>query len=74
MKTIKAHFDGRVFVPCEAVNLRPGTAVGVLVPASTLPPTPEQEQEWQALLDRLAATEPAFSTVEEAMRYTRKRP
>ncbi|MDZ4819728.1 MAG: hypothetical protein SGJ20_12235 [Planctomycetota bacterium] len=29
MSSIRAHFDGRVFVPDEAVSLQPGTAVVV---------------------------------------------
>jgi hypothetical protein len=72
MATIKADFDGRAFVPREAVELPVGTTVEVLVPPR--PPTEEEQREWQAILQEIAATEPAFPTVEEALRHSRGRP
>ncbi len=74
MTTIKAEFDGRVFVPCEAVELPVGTRVEVLVPGVPRPPTPEELREWQEIRRDLETSEPPFPSVDEAMRYTRKRP
>ncbi len=74
MPIVKADFDGRVFVPCERVELPVGTRVEVVVPGPPRKPTPEENQEWQRILQELASTEPYFPTLEEAMRYTRKYP
>jgi hypothetical protein len=74
MPTIKAEYDGQVFVPCEAVDLPAGTRVEVVVTGTPPPLTPEEAREWQEILRQLAAGEPRFPTVEEAMRYNRKRP
>jgi hypothetical protein len=74
MSVVKAEFDGRVFVPCEPLNLPAGTRVEVIVPGPPPKLTPEEAREWQEILQQIAATEPPFPTVEEAMRYTRKRP
>lgn len=73
MASVKAKFDGRTFVPCEKVELPVGTTVEIPLPAGQIKPTPEQSKEWQALQQELASSEPHFDTVEEAMRYTRKR-
>jgi hypothetical protein len=32
MPTVKAHFDGKVFVPDEPVDLEPGTPTEVVIP------------------------------------------
>ncbi len=72
MTTVKAKFDGRAFVPCETVELPVGTTVEVLVPDPQRKLTAEAMQEWQQILQELASSEPHFSTIEEAMRYTRK--
>lgn len=74
MSIIRAQFDGRVFVPTEAVTLPPGTKVEVLIPGASGKLTPEQMKEWQEILRAIDATEPEFPTVEEAMRHSRKRP
>jgi hypothetical protein len=72
MATIQAEFDGRVFVPCEPLKLPFGTKVEVFLP--TPPPnlTSDEMREWQAILQELHTTEPAFSTLDEALRYSRK--
>jgi hypothetical protein len=85
MSTIKANFDGRVFVPADAVELPVGTQVDVLLPSSPTtatagssppPATPSATEQaaWAEIRKELAATPPAFPTVEEAMRHSRKRP
>lgn len=88
METVKAEFDGSVFVPCEKVELPVGTQVDVVLP---IPPraavqggipwppgvgemSPRQLQEWEEIRKQLEASEPYFPTVEEALRHTRKRP
>jgi hypothetical protein len=74
MATIRAEFDGRVFVPTEPLRLPAGTPVEVIVPAPAPELTATQLAEWQAILQELQATEPALDTVDEALRYSRKRP
>lgn len=74
MAIVKAEFDGRVFVPCEAVELAVGTKVEVLIPVPPRKPTAEEHRQWQAILQKLASSPPPFPTVEEALRYSRKRP
>ena len=74
MATVKAQYDGRVFVPFEHVGVPVGATVEVLIPESRSVLTPEQQQEWQEILKELAASDPPFPTVEEAMRITRGRP
>ncbi len=74
MTTVKAEFDGRVFIPCQPVQLPPGTAVEVIVPDGPRQLSAEELREWQETLRELSSSEPYFSTLEEAMRYSRKRP
>jgi hypothetical protein len=74
MMVVKAEFDGHAFVPSEKVELPIGTQVEVVVLTPPPAPTPEEDQKWQVILQHLQASEPHFSSVEEAMRYTRKRP
>lgn len=74
MTTLKAEFDGRVFVPCQQVKLPVGTQVEVLLPFSLRGPTPDENREWQEILQEIASGPPAFPTVDEAMRHSRKRP
>jgi hypothetical protein len=74
METILAEYDGKVFVPCEPVQLPVGTKVLV---SKVWPPgiqTPEQKAEWEELKKQIESTDPYFSTVDEAMRYAKKRP
>jgi hypothetical protein len=73
MPTIQAEFDGQVFVPREAVNLPVGTPVKVVLPDLPRKPTEEENRQWQDILQQLAATEPPFPTVDEALEATRKR-
>lgn len=40
MITIKARFDGRVFVPESPVDLPAGSSVEIVFPAPTAPPAP----------------------------------
>lgn len=72
MPVIQAEFDSRVFVPCEPVEVAVGTRVEVIVPPRK--PTEEERRWWEELRKELDATEPYFPTVEDAMRYSRKRP
>lgn len=74
MPTVKATFDGKVFVPCEPVQLPVGIQVRVVVPTRPRKPTAEDEQFWRELQQHLNATQPYFPTLEDAMRYTRKYP
>jgi len=72
MATMKAEFDGRVFVPYEPVELPAGTKVEVIIPPRK--PTEEENRQWQEFLKKLRASEPYFPTLEDALRYTRKYP
>jgi hypothetical protein len=81
MSSIKANFDGRVFVPQDAVELPVGTQVEVMLPAreSAAQPlerdaTADEQSEWAAIRNEIASSEPAFATVEEAITRSRKRP
>ena len=70
--TLQAEFDGRVFVPRQQVILPVGTTVEVLIPPTE--PSAEDDREWRELLQEIHASEPAFPTVDEALRQSRKRP
>jgi hypothetical protein len=74
MIKVQAKFDGRVFIPLGDVPLPAGTNVEILLPSRPAPLTPQEQQEWQAILEALAHSEPAFPSLDEAMRHTRKRP
>jgi hypothetical protein len=74
MATIKAEFDGRVFIPCQTVNLPPGTQVGIFIPEPPPPLTEEENRAWERIKAQLATSEPYFPTVEDALRYSRKYP
>jgi hypothetical protein len=67
MPTVKAEYDGRVFVPCEEVQLPRGTKVEILVPGPNQELTTEEVQEWHQILQELSSSEPHFPTVEEAL-------
>ena len=73
MISVKAEFNGQVFVPIQPVDLSAGTRVDVVIPQSVREPTDEENREWEAVLRELASSEPAFPTVEDALRPTRKR-
>ena len=74
MATVKAEFDGRVFVPLEPVSLSPGAKVEVVLPNPVPPLTPDERAEWQELQAQIAASQPHFPTVDDALRHSRKRP
>jgi hypothetical protein len=74
MPTVRAEFDGRVFVPRQQVQLPVGTPVEVVWPKTVAPPTPEESRQWQEILQEIASRPPAFATVEDALRYSRKLP
>ncbi|HEV3146900.1 MAG TPA: hypothetical protein VGZ47_23635 [Gemmataceae bacterium] len=74
MPTIRAEFDGRVFVPAQTIDLPAGTTVEVVVPMAARQPTEQEAQEWRLILDEIRAAPPAFSSPEEALRQSRKRP
>ena len=70
--TLQAEFDGRVFVPRQQVSLPVGTTVEVLIPPTE--PTAEDDREWRDLVREIHTSEPAFPTVDEALRQSRMRP
>jgi len=74
MNRIRADFDGHVFVPRDKVDLRAGASVDVLIPSTPREPTPEDQRKWQEIVNELKSTEPVFATVDDALRYSRKRP
>ncbi len=73
MASVSAEFDGRAFVPSEKVELPVGTKVQVVIPGPRRPPTAEENQKWQEILQQLESSEPQFPSVEGAINYTRKR-
>lgn len=72
MPFVQAEFDGRVFVPCQPVELPAGTRVEVVVPPPKM--TQDQLKEWEDIAQQIESSAPHFPTVDEAMRYSRKRP
>lgn len=74
MQKVTAEFDGCVFVPSEKVELPVGTRVEVLVPHGLQPPTEQETQEWREIVAEIRAQNAPFQTVDEALRYSRKRP
>ncbi len=72
MPFVQAEFDGRVFVPCQPVELPPGTRVEVVVPPPKM--TAEQLKQWEEIARQIESSSPHFATVEEALGYSRKRP
>jgi hypothetical protein len=74
MATVKAEFDGRVFVPSAPVSLPAGTNVEVILPSLPRKLTSEELRGWQEIEKHIAASQPVFPNVDEAMQYTRKRP
>jgi hypothetical protein len=78
--TIPVMFNGRDFQPVTDVDIPPGTTaeatVSLQVSAGLPPParTPESESLWQEIKDGWANQIPPWSTVDEAMAYTRGRP
>jgi predicted DNA-binding antitoxin AbrB/MazE fold protein len=72
MPFVKAEFDGRVFVPCEPVDLPTGTRVEVVVPPAQM--TADERRQWEEIAAQIESSAPHFTTVEDALRYSRKRP
>lgn len=73
MPTLKAEYNGQVFVPCEHVTLPAGTRVEILVPV-TREATEQEQQEWQDIRSELSRSTAYYPTLDEAMRQSRKRP
>jgi hypothetical protein len=71
--TLTAEFDGRVFVPIAPVDLPAGTLVEIVVPKTPARLTVTEMNEWQEIERAIAAGQPHFATLDEAMQYTRKR-
>jgi len=69
---VKAEFDGSVFIPCQPVELPAGTRVEVVVPPPKV--TAGQLKQWEIMASQIDSSAPHFPTVEEAVRYSRKRP
>ena len=74
MPTLKAEYDGRVFVPCTPVDLVAGTKVEIILPSLPQKLTAAEMREWQEIERQIAASPPYFPTLEEALQYTRKGP
>ncbi len=72
MPIVKADFDGRVFVPCTPVDLAAGTRVDVVLPNTPEKLTADEVREWQEIERQIAASPPAYPTVEDAMKSMRK--
>jgi hypothetical protein len=86
MKTIEVVFDGRAFVPSEPVDLPSGTRLRLtvpenrdeassrLVPNQPRPLTEEEEKHWEELCRIWETASWPFSSVDEALAYSRGRP
>jgi hypothetical protein len=70
MNTIKARFDGKVFIPCEPVEIPVGWQVEIAVPSPPPELTPEQLKEWEELKAEWDA-HPPQGTFDEYLRYKR---
>ena len=73
MTSITAEYDGRVFVPSQPIDLPAGTRVVIPVPSPPRRPTASEDIEWKNILDEIAASPPAFPTVEDALSASRRR-
>ncbi|MCI0335346.1 MAG: hypothetical protein L0228_19230 [Planctomycetes bacterium] len=67
MATIQAHFDGKVFVPEQPVQVPVGTRVAIFVPDAPREMTEKEKEIWERIKQQLESTEPYFPTVEEAL-------
>jgi hypothetical protein len=74
MPTLKAEFDGRVFVPCTPVDLAAGTKVEIILPSVPEKLTAAEMRQWQEIERQIAASPPYFPTLKDALQYTRKGP
>jgi len=81
MTTVNVELDGTAFVPQQPVDLPVGTKGTVAIAHSTAKslvpkrrPSAEAIAEKNRYVAELNATEPYFPTVEDAIRYSRKRP
>jgi hypothetical protein len=72
MRTVKAKYDGRVFVPCTPVDLDAGTPVEVVLPNIPEKLTAAELSQWQEIERQIAASPPHFPTLEDALQYSRK--
>jgi hypothetical protein len=81
LTNVAVEFDGKVFVPQQAIDLPVGTKAVVAVetpprpaPSRPRPPTKQERREWEQFIEELNKTEPYFPTVEAALGYSRKYP
>ncbi|HEY2412009.1 MAG TPA: hypothetical protein VGI40_07190 [Pirellulaceae bacterium] len=81
LTNVAAEFDGKVFVPQQAIDLPVGTKAIIAVetplapmPSRPQPPTEEERREWEQFIEEINKTEPYFPTVEAALGYSRKYP
>jgi hypothetical protein len=74
MATVRAEFDGRVFIPSDPVPIPPGTKVEIVLPSPVPSLTADELAEWQNVQADIAACPPHFPTVDDATGYSRKRP
>lgn len=86
IKTIEVVFDGRNFVPSEAVDLPAGTRLNLPLPDVSLwtpsrlvsnnpwPLTEHEKEEWEELRKQWENVPEEFRSVEEAVSYSRGRP
>src|SRR5579871_2659263 len=85
LKTVEVVFDGEAFVPTEPVDLPTGTKLTLAVPevpaSNNLfpktnrlrPMTDEEKRTWERLCRLWEEAPLPFSTVEEALAYSRGR-
>jgi hypothetical protein len=75
-QAIPVEFNGHVFVPLVPVTLPEGTQCVAHVPSVKPPPpvTEESARMWAEIMRAVAAADPPYPTVDEAMRASRGRP
>jgi predicted DNA-binding antitoxin AbrB/MazE fold protein len=71
MPIVKATFDGRVFVPCEQVDIPAGTRVEVLISGPPRKLSPEEEKKWEEIRKQIAASPPPVGSFDDYLRYRR---
>jgi hypothetical protein len=77
MTTVKAKFDGQVFVPCQPVDLPKGTTADVIIPDPLILPDPpyqpteEEQRIFEEIRKDLAAAPPPVGSFDDYLRYKR---
>lgn len=74
MRTVDEIYDGRAFVPTHPVDVPEGTKGTVDDPSFGSPPPPITEEHrrlWEEVARELAASEPYYPTLDEAMKALR---